>query len=133
MVTIYHIHSAIFNVLNVQYNIFNQLKAKSENYDSNELAYFIKWQFISFCVFQCCLNIYLFFRFLKILNYEIKLHKPITFSKVIERNWCWYKMSCIATDCNIMNAFKSIKWWFIENNHNTAIKVLIKNHFSSIL
>lgn len=42
MVTIYHIHSAIFNVLNVQYNIFNQLKAKSENYDSNELAYFIK-------------------------------------------------------------------------------------------
>lgn len=42
-------------------------------------------------------------------------------------------MSVIATDYNIMNAFKSIKWWFIENNHNTEIKVLIKNHFSSIL
>lgn len=42
-------------------------------------------------------------------------------------------MSVIATDYNIMNAFKSNKWWFIENNHNTAIKVLIENHFSSIL
>lgn len=42
MVTTYHINSAIFNVLNVQYNIFKQLKAKSENYDSNEFEYFIK-------------------------------------------------------------------------------------------